>query len=468
MKPAEMRARAAELYRQAQEIYNRSKDAPGGMSDEDARRYDALLDEVEGLRRKADEDEAREARANALDAAIQSRQAGAGEAKLLPHNDPRNTRGQVHQYSLLKALRQNCEQREGRGKMDGLELEVHMELDRIRFQQSGRRAKGFLVPWDLPVDVELANHYRGHALPPAFEGGRSPETRALSTTTGAGASYTIVSTDLISILRSRLVVASMGATIMPDMQGLFAIPRQSGAATGQWVAEGTAPSGSNQTIDQVTFSPKTAAAYTDYTRRFLDQSAIAPEQFVREDLMAVIARTVELAAIQGGGANAPTGILGNSAITAAAVPIGATGGPPTWATFVALETAVAAANADVGALGYVTNAKVRGFTKVNAKIGSTYPIFLWDSGPRPLNDYPVGITNLVPSNLTKSTGTNLSAIIFGNWSDLIICLWSGLDVLVDPYTGSSSGTVRVVCMQDADANVRHPESFSVCIDANCP
>jgi HK97 family phage major capsid protein len=468
MKPHEMRAQAAELTTQAAGLYAQYRDAADGMPDDVAKRYDGLLDQAEALQRKTAETEAREQRLNAVEAAASAARrdpvgAGGASGVLLPHNDVRNTGGGIHEYSLLKAIRETWYQREGRGQLTGLEAEVHTELDNRRYQLSGRRAKGVMVPWDLPIDLAQAEHYRGRRLPAGFEGGRS-EYRALTTTTGVGSLHTVVSPDLIALLRSRMVLANMGATIMPDMQGLFAIPRQSGAATGTWVAEGVAPAGTNQTIDQVAFSPKTCAAFTDYTRRFLEQTTIAPEMFVREDLTAVIARALELAGIQGGQANGPIGVLANAAISAAAVPIATNGGFPTWSTIVGVETAVATNNADVGSLGYVTNAKVRGYCKQTAKIGTTYPIYMWDGGPNPLNGYPVGVTNLVPFNLTKGTGTNLSALLFGNWADLVMVLWSGIDILVDPYTGSSSGTVRVVALQDADVNVRHPESFSVCVD----
>jgi HK97 family phage major capsid protein len=78
--------------------------------------------------------------------------------------------------------------------------------------------------------------------------------------------------------------------------------------------------------------------------------------------------------------------------------------------------------------------------------------------------YPVFVSNAIPNNLTKGTGVGLSAMFFGNWSDLIMAFWSGMDVIVDPYTGSTSGTLRIVVLQDVDINVRHPESFSVCKD----
>jgi hypothetical protein len=52
----------------------------------------------------------------------------------------------------------------------------------------------------------------------------------------------------------------------------------------------------------------------------------------------------------------------------------------------------------------------------------------------------------VPSNLTKGTATAIcSAIIFGNFADLVIGLWGGLDLMVDPYSKSTTGAVRIVC-----------------------
>jgi HK97 family phage major capsid protein len=304
-------------------------------------------------------------------------------------------------------------------------------------------AKGVLVPLDLS----------------AYEG----EQRALDTTAGTGAIVTKLSTDLISILRNHLVTASMGATVLSDMLGPFAIPRQNQAATGYWVAEGSAPTASNQTIDQVTFTPKTVGAYTDYTRRFLEQTSVAAEQFVRNDLMQVIARAVETAALNGSGSsNQPTGVGQNSNVTT--VSIGANGGNPTWATLIGMESALATANADLGRLGYIVNAKTRGYLKQAPKIGSTFPVFLWDGTETPINGYPAGVTNILPSNLTKGSGTGLSMMLFGNWNDLLIALWSGVDLLTDPYTGSSTGNVRVVALQDVDINVRHPESFAKVVD----
>ena len=49
---------------------------------------------------------------------------------------------------------------------------------------------------------------------------------------------------------------------------------------------------------------------------------------------------------------------------------------------------------------------------------------------------------------------------FGNFSDLLIGMFGGLDIVVDPYTASTTGTVRVVALQSVDAAVRNAGSFA--------
>jgi len=82
-----------------------------------------------------------------------------------------------------------------------------------------------------------------------------------------------------------------------------------------------------------------------------------------------------------------------------------------------------------------------------------------------LNGYRAHVSNTVPRDLTKGSGSGLSAILFGNWSDLVIGHWGGVDILVDPYTLSTSGGLRVVVMMDVGVGIRRPESFAKIVDA---
>ena len=76
------------------------------------------------------------------------------------------------------------------------------------------------------------------------------------------------------------------------------------------------------------------------------------------------------------------------------------------------------------------------------------------------------VSNQVPSNLVKGTsGAICSAAIFGNWADLLIGMWGGLDLQVNPFSLDTKGAVRIVAFQDIDIAVRHVESFSAIQDA---
>lgn len=313
-------------------------------------------------------------------------------------------------------------------------------------QRVGKPAQGMFVPFEV-------------------------QKRDLTVGTPGAGGHTVgtvlLAESFIDLLRNAMALTSLGARYLTGLVGNIAIPRQTGAATAYWVAESGAPTESQQAFDQVAMSPKTVGAFTDISRKLLLQSSLDIEAFVRRDLATVLALEIDRAAIAGSGAsNQPRGIINTSGIGSVAG--GANGAVPTWANMIDLETQVAIANAAIGSLAYLTNAKVRGKLKTVQKVATYGNDFVWETmgnGEGMVNGYRAVVSNQVPSNLTKGSGTNLSAIIFGNWNDLIVGQWGTLDLMVDPYTASTSGTVRVVALQDVDIAVRHPESFSAMVDA---
>jgi HK97 family phage major capsid protein/HK97 family phage prohead protease len=269
----------------------------------------------------------------------------------------------------------------------------------------------------------------------------------------------------IEMLRNAMVLDKLGVTVLSDLRGNIAIPKQTGGATIYWVAENTAPTESQQTVGQVLMSPKTAGGFTDIGRTLMNQSSIDVEAFVMRDLATSLGLGIQLAAIAGTGAsNQPSGLL--TRITPAV--IGGTNGlAPMWDNIIDLETNVANSNADIGTMGYLVNAKTRGKLKRTQKFSGTNGDPIWDRNTgEPLNGYRAAATNAVPSNLVKGTsGAVCSAILFGNFADLMIGLWGATDLIRDPYTASSSGGVRIVALQDVDVNVRNLESFATMVDA---
>jgi HK97 family phage major capsid protein/HK97 family phage prohead protease len=312
----------------------------------------------------------------------------------------------------------------------------------------GKSAQGFFVPAEV--------QRRDLTVGTAADGGDLVATNLLSGS-------------FIDMLRNRMMVRRMGAQFLTGLSGNIAIPRATGGATAYWVAESGAPTESKQAFDQVTMSPKTLGAFTDISRKLLLQSSIDVEGFVRNDLATVVALAIDLAAINGSGtSNQPTGILNTAGIGSV---VGGTNGlAPTWAHIIALWSSIANANADVGGMGMLTNSsvigKLMGTLKSSGVAGYICEEFPNGEGITNVGGMRTGVSNQVPNNLTKGTSSGVcSAIINGNWRDLIIGQWGTLDLMVDPYSGSTAGTVRVVALQDVDIAVRHAESFSAMEDA---
>lgn len=336
------------------------------------------------------------------------------------------------------------------------------------------RSKGREAAVTIPADVLS----RGIGITPDVSASvqrmfnaRQQRDLNIGTTTAGG---NLVATELlgssfIELLRNAMVLDKLGITWLRDLVGNIAIPSATGAATGYWITEGNPPTESQQTIGQVPLTPKTVGAFTDYTRKLLLQASLDVEAFVRADLAMVVGQTIQLAAINGSGVSPePYGVLNTAGIGSVAG--GASGLAPAYTHLVDLETAVGNANADVGALGYLTNSKVRGTLRKTQEFASTNGKAVWTNGrERGIGDvlgYDAHVTNSVPSNLVKgASGAVCSAIIFGNWADLVIGMWGGLDLMLDPYALATSGGKRVIALQDVDIAIRRVASFAAMKDA---
>jgi HK97 family phage major capsid protein/HK97 family phage prohead protease len=308
--------------------------------------------------------------------------------------------------------------------------------------RSAREAAAFEIEASEAAATKLGRQSRGITVP--------QEVLRRDLNVGAAtAGGNLVATELdagsfIDLLRNASALDQAGATVLTGLTGNVAIPRQSGAATAYWVAESGSPTESQQTVDQVSLVPRTVAAYTDFSRRLMIQSSIDVENMVRNDLARVIALKIDAAGLYGTGAsNEPLGLKFTTGIGTEDFAADA----PTFAEVVALESDVATANALLGSPVYLMNAAMRGNLKTTKKDAGS-GIFIMENGE--VNGYRGVLSNQVASN----------DLWFGNFADLIIGYFSGLDLMVDPYTHSTSGTVRVVAMQDCDIAIRHPESFS--------
>ena len=403
------------------------------FTDDEQKRYDSLKSDFDALTGKITDLEADEKRA-AIMAGKHARQSAQEKEQK-----------ELGQYSLMRAIKLKIQER----NLDGLEGEMHQEAEKeMRDANVGKSGiEGVGVP-----DIVLRNIAM-----------RSTPNTVTGTNIGSHLVPTVKS-GLLTALRPRLVLATLGAQSIGNLQGNIDFPKMA-AVTSGWKTEVADADASTPGSSMVSMSPNRLTSILGYSRQLLLQSSPDIEAFLINDLLRSIAQNVELAAINGSGDGEPEGILETDNI--GDVEGDTNGANPTWAHILELESAVAIENADVGSLGYLTNAKVRGYLKGILK-ATGYPGFVWESGEQPLNGYRAGVTNLVPSNLTKGSGTGIekcSAIIFGNFNDLIIGNWGGMDITVDPYTAKKKGVVEIGANTYWDTAVLRPESFAAMQDA---
>ena len=358
-------------------------------------------------------------------------------------------------YSIARALHNRLQLMEGKAPAQGLELEVHRAIE----AKLGRPTEGIYVP---ARDLNWGLNTRG------YYGQRDTMQTGQDTLGGNLVDTELRSSEFIDALRNRAMISRLGARMLSGLQGNLDIPRQSGVTTTYWVAEGGTITESNLTIDLISMRPRDLTCLTSVTRRMLMQGSLDVEALIRFDMLQQMALGIDLAAISGTGINnQPLGILNYPGVNSVA--IGANGGAPAWSHLVQLETEIAVDNADDGTCYYLTNARTRGKLKTTAKV-TGQDVFLWTDSPTEkgmgmVNGYGAAVSNQVPSNGTKGSGSSLSSIIFGDFSQLLIGEWGVLEIMPNPYgQGYPSGSVQIRTMVTVDVVPRRPQYFAVITD----
>jgi len=353
------------------------------------------------------------------------------------------SQNEIREYSVLRLLRALDPKATAKERdAAGFELELSQDVEK----RLGTAARGAYLPVDVLGEWQGKEVYNEKRA--AYMRGERRDLQA-DTFSGAGA---MVGVDfrpnqMIPLLRNAMALTSLGATYLDGLIGDVAIPKQTGAATAGWIGrDGGALSESEQTVDQTTLTPRTLGVYTDYSRQLRLQASVSIENFIRQDLMQVVAIAKDLAAFHGTGSSGqPVGIANVTGIGTQSFSTAAT---PTRAEVIGLRSDLATSNALNGSLGFATDSTVIGNlldTAVDAGSGR----FLMDDAT----------SNMLGYRVVESNQITAGNLFFGNFADLLVGSWGGMELMVDPYTGATAGTTRILIFHSCDVAVRHAESF---------
>lgn len=273
--------------------------------------------------------------------------------------------------------------------------------------------------------------------------------RAALATSGTGAIQNVdhLADRFIDNLRNRLVLGSLGATMLPGLTGNVEIPGADANISAAWLAsEDAAAAESNPSFRTVNLAIKDIASYTDMTRRMLQQSTIAIEQYVRNQLTSAMAEAIDLAGFYGAGSGGvPLGIANVTGIGsvsfAAAV--------PTREEIIDLKTAIAATNRGTD-IGYVSNSTMTGdFQKTKVDAGSG--IFLMgDNADR-----------LVGKRYEETNQITDGDLFAGHFPDMLMGMWGSLELDRSTEAKFLSGGLRLRAIQSVDFGYTRVGSFAL-------
>ncbi len=410
------------------------------LNEDEAVRFDALQKEIDDFDKqiaravKFEENE----RASAAQESRHIPGAAPGESEEGDGEEKERSR-RMKSYSLHKAIRAVLPGSQYSQPLDGVELEMHQETVK-RAEKAGVMIEGIAIPAQTRADGQTVTQDSG----------------------GYGAN--LVPTDqqgVIEFLRPRPILEKMGARFLRGLSGNLSFPKNDGGIDAFWEGEIDTTTNTKTAYGNKGMSPNRLGAAVLISLQNLIQSSPDLEAMTVQDINRVVANKLDAAGINGSGTgNVPLGILNESGVNVVAA--GTNGLAPIWAHIVEMETKINESNADGNTMGYLINTSTKGKLKTTKHEAGDLNYLMTQANT--INGYNVGVSNLVPNNLTKGTGTNLSAAIFGDFSQFIMGQWGFYDLTVDNISKKKDGNIELIVNAFYDCMVRQDKAFSVVKD----
>lgn len=324
-------------------------------------------------------------------------------------NKKTSTRKMNKNFSLLKTIRSISRNQ----PLDDLTNAV-VEQGKSEMRKAGLSAQGQLV---IPTN----------------------EVRAIHSVTADGEKVVATEVfDILTPLRAKNVLAQAGATIYSNLTSDVKIPIMSKSNVTFEAENGDAKDGAGA-FNYLKLTPHRLTAYVDISKELLAQDSVDVENAIRTDLVNAINSKLEEAFLSDftGSTVQPKGVF--------AVVKPSTAVTNDFATLVANEAKVEDANI-LNEPVYILSNKAKAALRAMAK-GAKSTELVYENG------------EVDGTKAYNTSNVQASNYLFGDMSSLVIGTWSGLDLIVDPYTQAAKGAVRLVVNMYVDFGVARPETL---------
>ena len=243
----------------------------------------------------------------------------------------------------------------------------------------------------------------------------------------------IVATDKLNILeplRGKSILAEAGATFLTGLVGNISIPNYTGSTCG-WKGELEAADNGKGTFGSVELSPKRLTAYIDISKQFLTQDSVGAEEMLRADIVNSLVAKLEQTIFgdAAGDTTKPAGIFNGAEVVA-----------PSYQGVCEAEAAVTDYS---GEKRFVMSPTAKSAFKQATISGTKSDLrLLLEDGE--VDGYPV----------SDSSNVVAGGYAFGDFGELVVAQWGGIDIVVDPYTLATKNAIRLVINAYFDAKVR--------------
>jgi HK97 family phage major capsid protein len=388
--------------------------------------------------------------------------------------------------TALTLEKRNAEKAKEAAKIAGLPSATDNESKEMRnfsfakFVSEGREATGFekeMVQESQKEARELGvvQSEKGTYLSTKLMGSIvSPimEKRTMTAASGSGGGYLIptIKLDWFDALFALSVLDSLGVQKLTGLSANTDIPGIGTAVTSGWAdGETGTQTPSDPTLVNRSLTPKLLYGATNVSKRLLIQTNQSVDQMILMDIMNSMAQALQAAVINGSGSSGvPTGILGTSGIQSVAM--GTNGGAISFTKTMDLYSAVANANANLDKCKWLTNPKVTSKAmQTPIDTGSGFMILPYNSfaggATGKIAGYDTLSTSSVPSTLTKGTSSgNCSALLFGDFSQVVVGQFGGIEIITDDLTGARSGYRAITVNQYNDLVIKQPSALGAILD----
>jgi len=243
-------------------------------------------------------------------------------------------------------------------------------------------------------------------------------------------------TNILEPLRAKNVLVKAGAKFMSGLVGDVQIPIMNPSQVG-WAGEIEEAADANVSFDNVKLTPKRLTAYVDISKQFLAQDSLDAEAMIKNDLLNAINTKLEstILGTDEGTATKPAGLFS-----------GLLTNFTTFEGVCELEAGVDNANV-MGDCAYIVSNKAKANLRNMAKSTKSTELVMEH-----------GEIDGTPVYNTSNVGAEYG-VAYGDWSNLVIGQWGGIDLTVDPFSQATKGCVRVTVNFYVDAKVVRPNTI---------